>query len=56
MMLDCLGEAKIAQAIEDALEKVLSEGKVRSHDLGGDSSTIEVGDEVVRKLKEVNIK
>jgi len=51
MMLDCLGEAKVAQAIEDAVEEVLSEGKVRSHDLGGDSSTIEVGDEVVRKLE-----
>ncbi|GAH77261.1 unnamed protein product, partial [marine sediment metagenome] len=45
-----------AQAIENAVEKVLSEGKVRSHDLGGNSSTIEVGDEVVRKLKEINIK
>ncbi len=56
MMLDCLGELKAAKAIEDAVEKVLSEGKVRSHDLGGDSSTIEVGDEVVKKLKEVNIK
>jgi len=51
MMLDCLGEAKVAQAIEDAVEKVLIEGKVRSHDLGGDSSTEEVGNEVVKKLK-----
>jgi len=51
MMLDCLGEAKIAKVIENAAEKVLFEGKVRSHDLGGDSSTIEVGDEVVKKLK-----
>jgi 3-isopropylmalate dehydrogenase len=55
MMLDCLGESKVAKAIEDAVEKVLSEGKVRSRDLGGDSSTVEVGDEVVRKLKEINI-
>ena len=50
MMLDCLGELKAAKAIEDAVEKVLSEGKVRSRDLGGNSSTIEVGDEVVKKL------
>jgi len=56
MMLDHLGEIKAAQAIENAVEKVLSEGKVRSHDLGGNSSTIEVGDEVVKKLKEINIK
>jgi len=51
MMLDFLGEVKVAKTIEDAVEKVLSEGKVRSYDLGGDSSTIEVGDEVVKKLK-----
>jgi len=56
MMLDYLGEVEAAQAIENAVENVLSEGKVRSHDLGGDSSTIEVGDEVVKKLKEANIK
>jgi 3-isopropylmalate dehydrogenase len=43
MMLDYLGEIKAAQAMENAVEKVLSEGKVRSHDLGGNSSTIEVG-------------
>jgi len=51
MMLDCLGEVKAAKVIEDAVEKVLSEGKVRSHDLGGDSPTEQVGDEVVEKLK-----
>jgi len=51
MMLDCLGEVKAAKAIENAVEKVLSEGKARSHDLGGDSSTEQVGDEVVKKLK-----
>jgi len=56
MMLDHLGEGKAAKAIEDAVEEVLSEGKVRSHDLGGDSSTTDVGDEVVKKLREANIK
>ena len=40
-----------APGIQSAVEKVLSDGKVRSHDLEGDSSTIEVGDEVVKKLK-----
>ena len=53
MMLDHLGEIKAAQAIEDVVEKVLSEGKVRSRDLGGNSSTEEVGDEIIKKLKEV---
>ena len=53
MMLDCLGEVKTAKAIEDAVEKVLSEGKVKSHDFRGDSSTVEVGDEIVKNLKGV---
>jgi len=53
MMLDHLGEVEASQAIEDAVEKVLSEGKVRSHDLGGNSSTVEVGNEVVKKLREL---
>lgn len=56
MMLEYLGEIKAAQTIEDAVEKVLSEGKLRSHDLGGNSSTEEVGNEVVKKLKEANMK
>ncbi len=54
MMLDFLRETEVAKAIEEAVEKVLSEGKVRSHDLGGNSSTIEVGDEIVKKLKKLN--
>jgi len=56
MMLDCLGESKAAKVVEDAVEKVLIEGEVRSRDLGGNSSTEKVGDEVVKKPKEVNIK
>ena len=53
MMLDCLGETEAAQSIESAVETVLSEGKTRSYDLGGNSSTDEVGDEIVKKLKEM---
>jgi len=53
MMLDCLGETESAQSIESAVETVLSEGKIRSYDLGGNSSTDEVGNEIVKKLKEM---
>jgi len=53
MMLDCLGETEAAQSIESAVETVLSDGKTRSYDLGGNSSTSEVGDEIVKKLKEM---
>jgi 3-isopropylmalate dehydrogenase len=50
MMLEFLGEIEVAKDIEDAVEKVLSEGKVRTQDLSGESSTEQVGDEIVKKL------
>ncbi|MEA2022644.1 MAG: isocitrate/isopropylmalate dehydrogenase family protein [Candidatus Caldatribacteriota bacterium] len=52
MMLDHLGEVQAAQVIEDAVETVLSEGKIKTCDLGGNSSTIEVGNEITKKIKE----
>jgi len=53
MMLDCLGETEAAQSIESAVEKVLSEGSTRSYDLGGKSSTSEVGDAITKNLKAI---
>jgi len=53
MMMDSLGESKVAQNIEDAVEKVLSEGKVRSKDFGGSATTVEVGKAVISKLKKL---
>lgn len=50
MMLEFLGEIEVAKDIEDAVEEVLSEGKVRTQDLSGESSTEQVGDEIVKKL------
>ena len=52
MMLDHLGEVQAAQALENAVETVLSEGKIKTCDLGGNSSTIEVGDEIAKKIRE----
>ncbi|HER24565.1 MAG TPA: isocitrate/isopropylmalate dehydrogenase family protein [Candidatus Atribacteria bacterium] len=54
MMLDHLGETKAARAIEDAIEKIFMEGKIKSHDLGGNSSTIKIGDEIIKKLWQVS--
>ncbi|MEN6378517.1 MAG: isocitrate/isopropylmalate dehydrogenase family protein [Methanofastidiosum sp.] len=52
MMLETIGEPKTAALIEQAVVKVLEEGKVRTQDLGGTSKTTEVGDEIVKKMKE----
>ena len=53
MMLDCLKETKAARAIENAVEEVLSEKNIRTFDLGGNSSTEEVGNEIVRKFRKI---
>ncbi len=50
LMLDHLGEKEIAGFIERAVEKVLLEGKIKTRDLGGKSSTQVMGDEVAMKL------
>ncbi len=51
-MLDYFGYSKWAEQLIDCIEKVLTEGKVLTPDLGGTATTLEVGDEIVRKLKE----
>jgi len=43
MMLEHLGYHEAAEAIEDAIEAILGEGSVRTPDLGGSSTTEEVG-------------
>jgi isocitrate/isopropylmalate dehydrogenase len=51
MMLDYLGEKVAAAKIEKAVMKVLSEGKVRTADLGGSSTTSEMSDAIASKVK-----
>ena len=50
MMLDHLGMPEAARAVEAAVAAVLAQGKVRTPDLGGNSSTEEVGTAVLEKL------
>lgn len=52
MMLDYLEEHEEARKLENALIKVLSEGKVVTRDLNGESSTMDMAREVRRKLEE----
>lgn len=51
MMLDYFGEKSGAKKIEDAVNAVLVEGKVRTADLGGKSTTSEMADAIVEKVK-----
>jgi 3-isopropylmalate dehydrogenase len=41
---------KESKAVEEAVERVLNEGKTRTPDIGGSSTTIELGEAIVRAL------
>ena len=51
MLLDHLEMPEAAHDVESAVAAVLADGKVRTPDLGGTSSTEEVGAAVLEKLK-----
>lgn len=51
MMFDYLGEKPTGSAIEKAVTDVLLEGKVRTYDLGGISSSTQVAEAVSEKLR-----
>ena len=50
MMLDYLGEWEISNDIKQAVEKVMADCKIRTPDLGGDASTMDVTKAIVREL------
>jgi len=50
MMLDWLGEIELAQRLENAIAQVIKEGKVRTYDMGGSSTTIDMANAVAEKL------
>lgn len=50
MMLEWLGEKEAASRINRAVSKVLKEGKVRTYDLGGSSSTEEVAQAIAKEV------
>jgi len=54
MMLQNLGEADAAQLLADAINHVTSEGKTLTKDLGGNSSTSEVGNAISSALTELS--
>jgi isocitrate dehydrogenase (NAD+) len=49
-LLDHLGELDAATRVRDAIVMTLCDDGVRTKDLGGDASTVEFGDAVVRRL------
>lgn len=46
LMLDYLGEGEMATRLEAAIARVVREGKVRTYDMGGNNTTLEVAEAV----------
>ena len=50
MMLDWLGETEKGARLEKAVADVIKEGKVRTYDMGGSDSTLDLGKAIAEKL------
>jgi 3-isopropylmalate dehydrogenase len=50
MMLDWLGEKKMAEKLEKAVAEVIKEGKVRTYDMGGSATTTDMANAIAGKL------
>ena len=50
MMLDWLGETEKAAAVEKAVAAVIKDGIVRTYDMGGSSSTLDMGKAIAERL------
>ena len=48
MMFDWLGEKDRSTRLESAIARVIKEGKVRTYDMGGKCSTMDVAKEVAK--------
>ena len=49
-LVQSLGRADAGRRILQAVEKVLTEGRVRTRDLGGDATTTQVADAIIAGL------
>ena len=50
MMLDWLGETDKAARLEKATAQVINEGKVRTYDMGGSATSLEMGEAIAAKV------
>jgi 3-isopropylmalate dehydrogenase len=51
MMLDWLGETVKGAALERAVAEVIAEGRVRTYDMGGDDSTLDMAHAIADKIR-----
>ncbi|MCD6473325.1 MAG: isocitrate/isopropylmalate dehydrogenase family protein [Thermoplasmata archaeon] len=51
MMLEWLGEKKKASMLKNGIARTIKEGRVRTYDMGGNATTLEMAEEVVRNME-----
>jgi 3-isopropylmalate dehydrogenase len=51
LMLDWLGEKEDADKLQQAIAAVIKEGKVKTYDVGGNNTSLQVAEEIVNKYK-----
>ena len=50
LMFDWLNENKMAEKLESAISAVIKEAKIKTYDMGGNNSSLEVAEEVISKF------
>ncbi|MGB9721600.1 MAG: isocitrate/isopropylmalate dehydrogenase family protein [bacterium] len=50
MMIEWLGELELAKRLENAVAEVIKEGKVKTYDMGGSSTTLDMARAIAEKL------
>ena len=53
MLLENIGEQALGELVERAVTEVLREGRVRTKDMGGTSTTSDMGDAIAAKVREL---
>jgi 3-isopropylmalate dehydrogenase len=55
LMLDWLGEKQDAKKLDQAISLVVKEGRIKTYDIGGNNTSLEVAEEISKKFKEQEI-
>ena len=50
MMLDWLGEKELGERVERATAAVIKQGQVRTYDMGGSATSLEMAEAIAREL------
>ncbi len=53
LMLDWLGQKKQGENLDNAIAQVIKEGKIKTYDMGGNNTSLEVAESIAKKYEEL---